>query len=236
MKILDLFSGIGGFSLGFNRAGFETVAFCEKDKFCKKVLKKHWPETIVHDDIFKLDGGGYSGIDVITGGYPCQPFSVAGKKKGSEDSRNLWPEMFRVIKQSRPAWVVCENVYGHIRLGLDGVLLDLESEGYSTRTFIVPACSVGAQHRRDRVWIVANTNSFRIQRMPKKQVLQKRQIQGRQSFQQIKNIREMFNKPEAGLCRSLHGIPNGVDRIKSLGNSVIPQITYKIALSIKLCS
>ncbi len=160
MRVLDLFSGIGGFSLGLERAGMETIAFCEIDPFCQAVLRKHWPEVPIHDDVRELDGKKFN-PDIICGGYPCQPFSLAGDRRGSEDERHLWPEMFRLVKECRPAWVVGENVAGHITMGLDEVLSDLESEGYSVQTFIVPACAVDAHHRRDRLWIVANADSGR---------------------------------------------------------------------------
>ena len=166
MKVLDLFSGIGGFSLGLERAGMETIAFCEIDKFCQKVLKKHWPDIMLHDDITKLDGKEYAGaVDLVCGGYPCQPFSVAGKQKGNKDARHLWPEMFRIIKDAKPRWVIAENVEGHIKLGLDAVLDDLESEGYACWTFIIPACAVGAPHQRNRVWIIANLKSEQSRRL-----------------------------------------------------------------------
>ena len=167
MRVLDLFSGIGGFSLGLERAGMETVAFCEIEDYPVKVLKKHWPDVPIAKDIRKLsynyktkeliyDGEViYVGpIDLICGGFPCQPFSVAGKQRGKEDDRHLWPEMFRLIKEIRPTWVVGENVAGFIKMALDDVLANLESEGYATRPFVIPACAVGAVHRRDRVWIV----------------------------------------------------------------------------------
>lgn len=160
LKVLDLFSGIrlGGFSLGLERTGgFETVAFCEIDPFCQKVLKKHWPNVPIYNDVRDLDYDGP--VDVITGGYPCQPFSVAGKRKGQDDDRHLWPAMFELVKKHKPAWVIGENVAGHISMGLDDVLFDLENEGYGARAFVIPACAVDAPHRRDRVWIVANSQS-----------------------------------------------------------------------------
>jgi len=155
MKHLDLFSGIGGFALAARWAGIETVGFCEIDDECIKVLNKHWPEVKKHRDIRELNGEEYEGIDVITGGYPCQPFSVAGSQKAQKDDRHLWPEMFRVITQAKPTYALCENVYGHIRLGLDSVQHDLEGIGYATQSFIIPALATGRNHRRDRVFIVA---------------------------------------------------------------------------------
>ena len=167
LRHLDLFSGIGGFSLGLEATGgFETVAFCDIEEFPRKVLQKHWPGVKQYEDIKelnyeKLKADGLLPIDIITGGYPCQPFSIAGRKKGEKDPRHLWPEYFRLIKELRPTWVIGENVSGHIKLGLDTVLEDLESEGYSVRTFSISAASIGANHQRERIWIVANTNSSR---------------------------------------------------------------------------
>jgi len=159
--VLDLFSGIGGFSLGLERAGMETVAFCENDKFCQKVLAKHWPDIPIHENIEELDGRQYRGtVDLVCGGFPCQPFSVAGEQRGKEDDRALWPEMLRVIREVEPAWVIGENVSGIINMELDNVLSDLEDSGYSCQTFVIPACSVDAKHRRDRVWIIASHANF----------------------------------------------------------------------------
>jgi DNA (cytosine-5)-methyltransferase 1 len=163
LKHLDLFSGIGGFSLGLESAGLvETVAFCDFDQYCQQVLNKNFPGVPVYGDVKelnyeKLKADGIDQVDIITGGYPCQPFSVAGRKKGEQDPRHVWPEMFRLIKELRPTWVIGENVGGHIKLGLDSVLENLESEGYSARTFSISASSVGANHKRERVWIVANS-------------------------------------------------------------------------------
>ena len=163
MNHLDLFSGIGGFSLGLEATQqIKTVAFCEIDKFCTKVLNKNWPTVPVYNDIKeltydKLKEDGIGPIDIITGGYPCQPFSQAGRKKGEQDPRHLWPEYFRLIKECRPSFIIGENVSGHIKLGIDTVLKDLESEGYVVRAFSISAASIGANHKRERVWIVAHT-------------------------------------------------------------------------------
>jgi len=164
-KILDLFSGLGGFSLGLERTGhFKTIAFCDNDKFSKLILDKHWKGVKVYNDVreitkekFKEDGIEFP--DIITGGFPCQPFSVAGKQKGTSDDRHLWPEMFRIIQEFTPRWVIGENVKGLTNIQ-DGVVFetvctDLESEGYEVQPFIIPAAGVGAPHRRERVWIVA---------------------------------------------------------------------------------
>ena len=165
LRHLDLFSGIGGFSLGLeSTGGFETVAFCDIEKYCLQVLEKRFPGVPRYTDIKELNydkikSDGLFPIDIITGGYPCQPFSVAGRKKGEEDPRHVWPEYFRLIKELKPTWVIGENVSGHIKLGLDTVLENLESEGYSTRTFSISASSVGANHQRERVWIIAHSNN-----------------------------------------------------------------------------
>jgi len=167
LKVLDLFSGIGGFSLGLERAGMKTVAFCEIETFPRKVLQKHWPDVPIFEDVRELHAEDLPcKPDVITGGYPCQPFSVAGKRRGKEDDRHLWPEIIRIIRElgssgKKPDWCLFENVAGHISMGLDQVLTDLEGEAYTCWAFIIPACSLNAPHRRDRVWIVANASGER---------------------------------------------------------------------------
>lgn len=164
MRLLDLFSGIGGFSYAAEKliGGYETVAFCEMDDFCQKVLKKHWPQVPIFDDVRTLDATRLGRIDIVTGGYPCQPFSQAGRRQGEKDERHLWPEMLRIIKSCQPRYVLAENVAGHVTMGLDQVLTDLEDQGYTTRPIILPACAKNAPHRRDRVWIIGqlttNTN------------------------------------------------------------------------------
>ena len=158
IRILDLCSGIGGFSLGLEATGgFETVAFCEVDEFCCKVLNKHWPGVPIYKDLKELGNDPtriVQEFDLICGGIPCQPFSVAGKQKGKEDDRHLWPYMHEIIKHKKPSWVIVENVGGFVNVALDDVCLDLEAQGYATQSFIIPACSVQAPHRRDRIWIL----------------------------------------------------------------------------------
>ncbi len=156
MRVLDLFSGIGGFSLGLERAGMETVAFCEKEDYPVTILNKHWPDVPVFRDVRKLDGRQFNGTaDLVCGGVPCQPFSVAGKQKGQADDRHLWPDMLRIINECQPTWVIVENVVGFIKLALDDVCLDLENQGFATQSFIIPACAVGGLHKRERVWVVS---------------------------------------------------------------------------------
>ena len=160
MNHLDMCSGIGGWALAFRELGINTVAFCEIDKYPQQVLQKNFPDIPIFNDLKELTyedikkTTGVNGIDIVTCSYPCQPFSVAGKQKGEEDPRHLWPDTFRLVQECQPTWFVGENVSGHIKLGLDTVLQDLESEGYDTRTFVIPASSVGAWHQRQRLWII----------------------------------------------------------------------------------
>ena len=266
LKHLDLFSGIGGFSLGLEATGgFETMAFCDIEEYPRQVLQKHWPHVKQYKDIKELNyerlkADGINSIDIITGGYPCQPFSVAGRKKGEEDPRHLWPEYFRLVKELRPTWVIGENVSGHIKLGLDTVISDLESEDYAVRPFSISASSIGANHQRERVWIVANsgrsrgpwselreenenetrkenanqfersssapsssanTNSEGSQRYGNKYKLRKSQEERKTSWS-----RWWESEPDVG--RVAHGVPKRVDRLKCLGNSLVPQIPYYI--------
>lgn len=248
MRMLDLFSGIGGFSLAASWAGIETVAFCEKEPFCQNVLHKHWPEVPIVNDIYELRGDEFGAIDIISGGFPCQPFSFAGKREGKEDDRHLWPEMLRVIETAKPTWVLGENVAGIISLALDDVLSDLERIGYSTQAFVIPACAVDAPHRRDRVWIVAHAENGRLRRRGSQRKA------GQSSFgcKDVANPRSARRKRRRKLkkewtpdsfkrCNSSDGIwisepnvgrvasrvSNRVDRLKSLGNAIVPQVAFK---------
>lgn len=161
---LSLFTGIGGLDLAAEWAGFETIGQCEWADYPTQVLEKHWPDVPRWRDIRTLtkesfyERTGLRTADIISGGFPCQPFSVAGKRRGQDDDRYLWPEMLRVIEELRPRWVVGENVAGIVNMALDQVLSDLESIDYATQAFIIPACAVDALHRRDRCAIVANTS------------------------------------------------------------------------------
>ena len=160
----SLFSGIGGFDLAAEWAGFTNLFNCEWEEFPRKVLKHHFPNAEQYEDIKDFNATAYSGrLDILSGGFPCQPFSVAGKRKGSEDERHLWPEMLRVIGECQPRWVVGENVRGLCSwsngLVFEEVCADLEAIGFSVQSFIIPACATGAPHRRDRVWIVAHNHN-----------------------------------------------------------------------------
>ncbi len=159
----SLFSGIGGFDLAAEWVGFTNVFQVEIDKFCQKILTKNFPDTEKFKDIYEFKADRYRGqIDIISGGFPCQPFSLAGKRQGKEDERALFPEMLRVIREIQPKWVVAENVFGLLNIDYgryyEEICSSLETEGYEVGTFIIPASSVNAPHRRDRVWLIANND------------------------------------------------------------------------------
>lgn len=259
LKVLDLFSGIGGFSLGLERAGLETVAFCEIDPYCQKILAKHWPKLKIFNDIKNLSRSDLSeSVDVICGGFPCQPFSVAGRKKGEEDDRDLWPEMFRIIQEFKPTWVIGENVANFANMAFKRTKSNLESEGYEVQPFIIPACSLEGRHKRDRVWIIAHYNRENLwpeqeseswskgetlatddgkKRSTTDSASERSQGQGtsghevyteeNQDWKTSEFIHERINQFrsfESGICGVANGVPNRVDRLKSLGNAVVPII------------
>jgi DNA (cytosine-5)-methyltransferase 1 len=298
MKLLDLFSGIGGFSYAAERivGGYETIAFCEYDQKAQQVLRKHWPNTEIINDVRTLadDADRFRGlVDIICGGYPCQPFSQAGKRLGNQDDRHLWPAMLAVIKAVRPTWVVGENVAGHISLGLDTVLSDLESAGYTSRCYVIPAVAVDAPHRRDRVWVVAHAisngqsdgslyekrlvaNAGCQRQRAKVSGLGGQSIYGSAAGQRTKtrdgfadsreNVADTNSQrgcsrdakrqdatatwkspghqrhdtrgmepwlPEPPVGRVAHGVPGRVDRLKQLGNSIVPQVAAQILWAIR---
>lgn len=244
MNHLSLFSGIGGIDLAAEWAGMTTVAFVEQNKFCQKVLAKHWPNVPIFDDVKTLTKDDISEpIDIISGGFPCQPFSVSGKQLGGKDDRYLWPEFARLIEEFKPSWIVGENVVGIIDLALDDVLADLERIGYSSRAFVIPACAVGAKHERQRVFIVgfnadrSNADRERNARKPRNDIEQrkgKKNIKERDKWQHelgAVDDAQTFST-YAGAMRELHGIPQRMDRLKSLGNAVVPQQVYPILKAI----
>ena len=238
MKVLDLFSGIGGFSIGLEKAGFETVAFCEIEDYPRAVLKRHWPDVPIYRDVKQLTGEQLraDGIipDVIVGGYPCQPFSLAGVRRGEKDDRHLWPEVRRLVNEIRPTWCIFENVAGHITMGLDEVLSDLEAEDYATRPFVIPACGVDAPHKRDRVFIVAYSDSTYIERgRLSSRVYKEHEVINGRSYN-IRGQAPQFWKPEPNVGRVVNGLPNRSHRIKALGNAVVPQIPEVIGRMIKI--
>ena len=165
LRLLDLFSGIGGFSLGLESTGyFQTIAFVEKDKFCQKVLQKNFNNIPIEEDIRNVRGSNYA-ADIITGGFPCQPFSVAGKRKGTDDDRYLWDETIRVVAECKPRWFIGENVEGIININngmvLRQVQTDLEEQGFQVQCLVIPASGIGAWHQRKRIWIMAHSDSNR---------------------------------------------------------------------------
>lgn len=262
MKHLDLFSGIGGFALAADRAyGNVEHTFVEIDPFCQGVLKKHWPEAEVHGDIrqFLADTGGEEphGVsnvgreevsttwDLLTGGFPCQPFSTAGRRRGTDDDRYLWPEMLECIKQFKPTWIIGENVSGFATwnegLVFETVCSDLENEGYEVWPLVIPACAVGAPHKRDRVWIVAHANSRPSQTGNGTTEVERLHVPGYWGSDTGTNWPEVATR----LCRMDDGIPLGLDgdgkrkytsrgkRLKALGNAIVPQIAEQIMRAIK---
>ena len=239
---LDLFSGIGGFALAASWAGFETIGFSEVDPFCNKILMKNFPFVENYGDIRRIHGEAFGGVDLITGGYPCQPFSHAGARRGAEDDRHLWPDMRRVISQARPAWVVAENVLGHVTMGLDEVLTDLEDLGYTGRPIVVPACAEGARHRRDRVWIVAHTEQHGLDEAEEfdsgPEVPGDGRVQEPEGHGSVcGGIWDWGGYPgplepptEPAVRRTDDGVSARLDssRLAALGNAIVPQVAYRL--------
>jgi len=226
LRVLDLFSGIGGFSLGLERAGMETVAFCEIEEYPRKVLKKHWPNVPIYEDVRKLNGRKIS-ADVVCGGFPCQPHSFSGSRKASKDSRDLWPEYHRIIGEGKFKWIIGENVLG--LLSSEGgryfgrILGDLAGLGYNAEWFNLQAGAVGASHLRPRVWLVAYPNETQ---------LKGRSISSRVQEEYTNACYSRWGKDKPGVVRTLNGIPNQMDRVGCLGNAVVPQIPELIGRAI----
>jgi DNA (cytosine-5)-methyltransferase 1 len=238
MRHGSLFSGIGGFDLAASWAGCHNVFQVEIDEFCRQILEKHFPHATRYKDIRQFNGKKYSGtIDILSGGFPCQPFSAAGKRKGKSDSRYLWPEMLRVIKEIQPTWVLAENVYGLVTLKrgmvLETVCADLESSGYEIQPYIVPACAVGAIHKRERTWILANSNRFRLRRNLQKNTSQKTELPEVFPPQLMPTDQKLLPTPY--ITGGYDGIPNRLDRIKALGNAIVPQVAYEFFKIINYC-
>jgi len=251
---IDLFSGIGGFALACRWAGIETIAFCEIEKYAQRVLRKNFPGIRIFEDVRQFSTTEFREPFLLTGGYPCQPFSQAGKRRGAEDDRHLWPSMFGIIRTSRPTWILAENVAGHVTLGLDQVLADLEGEDYAVQPIIVPACAVDAPHRRDRVWILGNSKKRSgnergrgCNENRELQISEPRNASREIAFTNSDNARrvkqwrtksiqselvaaECGNRwsAEPNVGRVAHGIPRRVDRLRGLGNAIVPQVAYEI--------
>lgn len=256
MRVLDLFSGIGGFSLGLERAGMTTAMFCEIEPFCRRVLAKHWPGVPIHDDVRTMGAELLArhgvAVDLVCGGFPCQNISVAGKGEGlSGDRSRLWFEYLRVIEETRPRWVVIENVPALRSRGLDIVLGGLAALRYDAEWHCVPAAAVGAPHRRDRVWIVANANAG--QRQQQDEGLCAGRDAAGVGVEDVAYTehgglgRRDANGPVVGtgaivpsgwwgvepdVGRVAHGVPSRVHRLRSLGNAVVPQIPELIGRAI----
>jgi DNA (cytosine-5)-methyltransferase 1 len=252
LNVLDLFSGIGGFSLGLERAGMRTVAFCEIDPYCRAVLRKHWPGMPVFDDVRGLGGAGLHMLDicpdVICGGFPCQDISLAGKGAGLYGERSgLWWEFHRLIKEIRPQYAIIENVAALRSRGLDTVLGSLAALRYDAEWHCVPASAVGAPHRRDRIWIIAypqreqlriesgrcggesgTSEAFAAEHGADRDVADSRRslLRGRGTE------KSTWWQSEPDVGRVAHGIPSRVDRLRALGNAVVPQIPEMIGRAI----
>lgn len=216
---LSLFSGIGGLDLAAEMAGFKTVGQSEWADFPTKVLEKHWPEVPRWRDIRTLtaesfyERTGLRTVDVVSGGFPCQPFSLAGKRRGKDDDRYLWPEMLRVIQEIRPAWVVGENVAGIVNLSLDTVLSDLENIGYTCQAIIIPACAVDAAHERKRCAIIAYSNSARREKLDASTVAKKQgKLTGVFDSDVSNSKSELFTRTEP--CATQTGVSGLTDGLR----------------------
>jgi DNA-cytosine methyltransferase len=230
MRHGSLFSGIGGFDLAAQWMGWENVFQVEIDPFCQKVLEKNFPNTKRYGDIKEFDGTKYRGaVDVLSGGFPCQPFSVAGSRKGKSDDRYLWPEMLRIIGEIRPSAVIGENVSGAWDV-VDEICSNLEREGYTTEPVGIEAASVGANHRRLRYWFIAYSNSIRLPRRQEETQLAWPEKQ----LPRLLPSDFWTEVSRPGINRVAHGIPNRVDRIKSLGNAIVPQVAFEIFKAIEV--
>jgi DNA-cytosine methyltransferase len=251
LKHIGLFEGIGGFSLAARWMGWETIAWCEWNEYCQKILKQHFKEAQGHGDITKTDFTIYRGqCDIITGGFPCQPYSTAGQRKGKQDERHLWPEMLRAIREIQPRWVIGENVHGIINWGrglvVKEIKTDLENEGYKLfPPVVLPACAIGAPHQRYRTWFIAHSEQSRW--TPTKQDVFKEtgNLGKLQLFDSLCNgentkiERQGFEANweldiETSICRKDDGLSNWMDRIGALGNAIVPQVAYQLFRVIEL--
>lgn len=241
MRVLDLFSGIGGFSLGLERAGMQTVAFCEIQPFQRRILAKHWPKVPIYDDVRTLSSERLAadgiGVDLICGGFPCQDISEAGKLGGIEAERSgLWSEYARLIRELRPRLVIVENVADLLIRGIDRVLGDLAALRMDAWWSTLRGCDIGAPHIRDRVWIVAypeGSEEGRAQAENCHREFEKaRAYQGSQTGRRIGDFGGKDWRPEPGICRVDDGFQSNVDEVSAYGNAVIPQIPEIIGRAI----
>jgi DNA (cytosine-5)-methyltransferase 1 len=222
LTVGSLFSGIGGIDLGLERAGMTVKWQSEIDPFACKVLKKHWPNIPNLGDIKTVDWSNVEPVDLIAGGYPCQPFSTAGKRQGENDPRHLWPYFRNAISAIRPRYALLENVRGHLTMGATTVIGDLAQIGYDCEWQLISARSIGAPHKRERLFIVAHANSKRWERCFRTQ--ETKPPYGRFDLQG-ENRRwgdNWVTEPDVG--RISNGVPSRVDRLRGLGNAVVPQV------------
>jgi DNA (cytosine-5)-methyltransferase 1 len=232
VNVLELFAGIGGMSLGLERAGMKVVGQVEIDPFCRAVLARHWPEVPRHDDVRSAIDWWRSQprprVDVVAGGYPCQPDSLAGKRRGITDERWLWPEMARVIHAVRPRYVIGENVMGHRTGGLRFVLRDLERLGYAARAGVAGAGEMGAPHRRQRIFILADAGSQRCGAGRGGAGVDGSTPAGKQGGAWAEPVRRDWWAHEPSVGRVAYGFPGRMDRIRALGNAVVPQVAQYV--------
>lgn len=237
MTHASTFSGIGGFDLAATWKGWQNIFQVENDESCQKVLSKNFPEVQRFGDIRLFDGSNFAGkIDVLSGGFPCQPFSNAGKRRGVNDNRYLWPEMLRVIAEVQPAFFVGENVSGITTLEngrtIGRICADLESIGYKTECYLIPACAVEAWHIRERCYILAHAYSKRCKKDRAIETKVSYKEGFRDEWQQVEfcrtrggNVRPI---PKHRVCGVDNGLSKGVDGYQQLGNAVVPQLIYSI--------
>lgn len=228
----DLCSGILGFSLAARWAGFDTTLTCEINPFCQQIIKRELPNAKHFSDLFTLSGSLLAPATVVTAGIPCQPYSQAGKLGLHNDDRYLWPEVLRYLKENRSHWFVLENVSNFEDVGLDSVRIDLEGNGFSTVSFTLPACAVGLPQRRDRVFLVAHANSYRLEGSKSVAFSRINEVSWNTYGRGFEVDLQRLVLFEPRLCRTLTGIPSAVDRVTAIGNSVVPQLAYQILRTI----
>lgn len=238
MKVLDLCTGIAGMTLGLQRAGMKTAAFCEIDKKAKLVLKKNYPGIPIYDDIRELTGKQIAedigAIDLICAGIPCQPYSIGGFRRGAEDDRCLWPETFRIIQEVRPCWFIGENVAGIINLGLDAIISDLESFAFSVQTFDITDDAYGLPTLERHIWIIAASQEVGCQRSQKRAHPNQRKEE--QLPRNDPREYERWHLPKSRICGMGQRIPGKMDRLEQLGNAhdpIMPEIFGRAIMEIE---